>query len=314
MYREIVPNSHKAAADWHKAGAHSSRRYVSRAATAVVAAICVAISGCVNSSLETARQEIDAGNYVAAHGELVAAQHSPKPLSARESREVVRDLCLTEYRIGAPAYSLAEQARACTAAVDRPGSPSAPILFRIQDAERSTLSAQVEAALAKGDAARAEDAIVQYRSVPGADPQLTARWSHQLWTLVNRDDYALQQRRPARLGPAISEAARRYPQVRSMDELEFRRWIEDKTTISGIRMVSSVEVSKHVLRLWIPSTQMGTAALNLDRFAYINDALVARCGCNGKTNVAAVDNGLPAYLVRLDPETRRSEVLILAQP
>ena len=99
-----------------------------------------------------------------------------------------------------------------------------------------------------------------------------------------------------------------------MDELAFRRWIEDKTTISGIQMVSSVEVSKHVLRLWIPSTQMETAALNLDRFAHINDALVARCGCNGKTNVAAVANGLPAYLVRMDPETRHSEVLILARP
>jgi hypothetical protein len=307
MYREFVPIP-------HKTDANLSPRLVSLAAIAIAAAICVTISGCVNESLEAARQEIAAGNYVSAHQELVAAQHSSQSLSGRERREVVNDLCLTEYRIGTPAYSLSEQARACTVATDRPGSPSALILFKIQDAERTTLSNEIEAALAKGDAARAEDAIMRYRTVPGADPQLAARWSQQLWTLVNRDEFATRRRHDPRLAPAISQAARQYPQLRTMDEVAFRRWIEDKTTVSGIRMVSSVEVSKHVLRLWIPSTQMGTAALHLDRFTVINDALVARCRCNGKTNVATVESGLPAYLVRLDLETRRSEVLILAQP
>ena len=79
-------------------------------------------------------------------------------------------------------------------------------------------------------------------------------------------------------------------------------------------MVDRVVVGRNVLDLWIPGTQMTTAALNLDRFAHINDAMVARCHCSAKTNVASEENGLPAYVVRLDTETSHSQVLILARP
>ena len=43
----------------------------------------------------------------------------------------------------------------------------------------------------------------------------------------------------------------------------------------------------------------------------INDAMVARCGCDARTNVAVSETGFPAYFIRLDPETRLSEVMIL---
>jgi hypothetical protein len=283
------------------------------AIAAVSVAFCAIFSGCVNSSVQAARDEISAGNYAAAHKDLVAAQRSGK-LSARERREVTNDICLTEYNVGAPTYPLAEQARACTAAEERPGSPSIQLLVKIQEAQRVQLTNEIESALASGDAARAGDAIAQYRSVPGSDPEAAAKWSRRLWGMISRDDLASGRKHSRQLAPAISEITREYPKLRTMDETAFRQWIEEKTTISGIRMVSSVEVSKQVLRLWIPSTQMSTAALNLDRFANINDAMVARCHCDGRTNVAAAESGLPAYLVRLDPETRRSEVLILAQP
>ena len=58
---------------------------------------------------------------------------------------------------------------------------------------------------------------------------------------------------------------------------------------------------------------MAAAATNLDRFAKVNDAMVARCGCDGRTNVAFQASELPAYLVRLDPATHRSAILVLAQ-
>jgi hypothetical protein len=280
---------------------------------AITVAFCIVSSGCVNSSVQAARDEIAAGRYASAHKYLVAAQHNDK-LSARERREVLNGLCLTEYRVGAPAYPLTEQARTCSIATERPGSPSATILVKIEEAQRADLANEIEAALAAGDAARAEDGIARYRTIPGSNPQSAAIWSKELWAMINRDDVVSSRKRNQRLGPAISLVSRQYPTLRTMDETAFRHWIEEKTTISGIQMVSSVEVSKHVLRLWIPSTQMATAALNLDRFANINDALVARCHCDGKTNVAAVESGLPTYLVRLDPETRRSEVLILSGP
>jgi len=282
------------------------------AAAATVAALCVGASGCVNGSLAAARGEIKAGRYASAHQYLVAAEHSEPKLSAHEQREVADDLCLTEYRIGAPSYPLAEQARACSIAADRPGSQSAAILVEVQQAERTALATEIETALANKDTAQAEAAIMRYKDVPGSDPQAAQRWSKQLWALVNRD--SATGRHDGHLAPIISEISRQYPQLRAMNEGAFRRWVADKTTVSGMSMVSNVEVNKGVLRLWIANTQMKTAALNLDRFADINDALVARCRCNGKTNIAAQDSGLPAYLVRLDPETRRSEVLILARP
>ena len=282
------------------------------AVAATLVALGVGTSGCVNSSLEAARGEIKAGRYTSAHQDLVAAQRSGDKLSAREQREVADDLCLTEYRIGAPSYPLAEQARACTVAADRPGSQSAAILVEVQQAERDALAREIETALGKNDAAQAEAAIMRYQEVAGSDPQAAQRWSKQLWALVNKDSTTVRHDR--HLAPAISEITRQYPHLRSMNEGSFRRWIEDKTTVSGMPMVSSVEVSKNVLRLWIANAQMRTAALNLDRFAHVNDALVARCRCDGKTNIASQENGLPAYLVRLDPETRRSEVLILARP
>jgi hypothetical protein len=289
----------------------SSRlRFIAVAATLV--ALGVGTSGCVNGSLAAARGEIKAGRYASAHQYLIAAEHSEAKLSAREQREVADDLCLTEYRIGAPSYPLAEQARVCSTGAGRPGSQSAAILVEVQQAERTALATEIETALASKDTAQAEAAIVRYEDLPGSDPQAAQRWSKQLWALVNRD--SATGRHDRHLAPIISEISRQYPQLRAMNEGAFRRWVEDKTTVSGMSMVSSVEVSKGVLRLWIPNTQMRTAALNLDRFADINDALVARCHCNGKTNIAAQDSGLPAYLVRLDPETRRSEVLILARP
>jgi hypothetical protein len=79
-------------------------------------------------------------------------------------------------------------------------------------------------------------------------------------------------------------------------------------------MVSDVEIGKRSVDLWIGDDQLAKAALNLDRFARVNDGLVVRCGCDGHTKVALKESGLPAYLVRLDPENHQSEVLILNQP
>ena len=39
--------------------------------------------------------------------------------------------------------------------------------------------------------------------------------------------------------------------------------------------------------------------------------MVARCGCDARTNVAVAETGFPVYFIRLDPETKMSEVMIL---
>jgi len=70
-------------------------------------------------------------------------------------------------------------------------------------------------------------------------------------------------------------------------------------------------VKDTTLNLSVDDANLELAALSLDRFATINDAMAARCGCDARTNVAVAETGFPAYFIRLDPETRMSEVMIL---
>jgi len=77
--------------------------------------------------------------------------------------------------------------------------------------------------------------------------------------------------------------------------------------------VSSIRVDPSKLTLRLTKEQLPSAAHNLDRFVKVNDALIAHCRCAGRTNVELQDSQLPAYLVRLDPATRQSEILVLVQ-
>ena len=65
------------------------------------------------------------------------------------------------------------------------------------------------------------------------------------------------------------------------------------------------------MSLAISDANLPVAALSLDRLATINDAMAARCGCDARTNVAVAETGFPVYFIRLDPETKMSEVMIL---
>ncbi len=270
------------------------------------------ISGCTNSSIAAARSEIALGRYAAAHQMFVQASANPK-LSPREQREVADGLCLTEYKIGAPQYSLSRQYQACAAAVDQPGSASRPIFDQLTTAERAQYSQQAAAAIRDRDFVEAEDAIARYKSLPDADPRLLSVWSRQLWVAVDHDDSRTNTHSRA-LAMAISHLTRQYPRVNAMSVSAFRQWIKDNMTISGTPLVSDVKIGKRSVDLWIPDNHVALAQFNLDRFARVNNALVARCRCDARTNIAMQGSGLPAYLVRLDPATRQSEILILAQP
>jgi hypothetical protein len=269
------------------------------------------LSGCVNASIAAARAKLSAGQYAAAHEQLMAAAGQPEKLSARERREVLDGLCLTEFKIGAPSYSLAEQQRACARAASLPGSSRGPTLVQVEAAQRAALAAEVTNALKANDLMHAEDAITRYRSIPGADPRVVAGWSRQLWIILNRRDGLALKRSGRQLDAAISTLARAYPQMKGMNESAFRHWVLDNASVDGTRMVSSVQMRGSAVDVWVPNERLPTVALNLNRFAQINDASVARCRCEGRTNVVVAGTGLPAYLLRLDPETHRSEVLIL---
>ena len=272
----------------------------------------VLLTGCATGAMARARAEMATGNYVAAHQELEQAEAKQARLSARQRRELDDGLCLTEYKIGAPSYTLGEQQRACAAAAALDEDRSGPILATIERDRLGSLSARIANALTQRDIAEAEDRIRDYRSIPGADPAAIGRWSRQAWKLARQHD-----RRHAKAGqivPAISAVSRQYPEIHAMNDRRFREWVEKNATVSGTPLVSRVEIGRRTVSLWVADDRRRTAALNLDRFARINDALIARCRCDGHTDVALKESGLPAYLVRLDPETRQSEVIILSNP
>ena len=221
------------------------------------------------------------------------------------------DLCLCDFKIGRPTYTLAEQRAVCLDAAREPGSQSTSIVAQIDDAQRVKDAQVVEAALTERDLADAESAATDYQRLPGADPATVARWSKEIWTLADTQVFADSVAKKHSLGGAIAEARKNHPNVAKMSPSQFNRWVVMTSTVSGTALASSVEVRDSTLNLSVDEANLPVAALSLDRLATINDAMVARCGCDARTNVAVAETGFPAYFIRLDPETRMSEVMIL---
>jgi hypothetical protein len=250
-----------------------------------------------------------AGQYAAARQELLAFQLDK--LSSSERREVKDDLCLSEYMMGEPGYSVIEQHRVCAEAAMEPGSQSGTIIAKIDDAIRTSSYAKVNAALASGDLGGAEQAAQNYVNTPGADSLVVAKWSRQMWELVTQRDHRIEQRHKKDMAAAIAAIRKEYPAVRKMSKDEFMTWVAKEGSVEGTAMFSSVALMDKDLELAVRRRELRIASLKLDRLAEINDAGIARCGCDGHTNVGIAETNFPLYLVRLDPETQRSEVLIM---
>jgi hypothetical protein len=287
---------------------HTLVRFAGQAVVAI--ALAVALSACAPSALSSARSQIAAANYPAARQELVALS-TRTDLSDSERREVKDDLCLVDFKIGRPSYTLAEQRSVCLDASKEPGSQSGSIIAQIDQAERDKDAQEVNAALAAHDLAGAERAATDYQRMPGYDAPTLARWSKEIWTLADAQVFADSVAKKHSLGGAISEARKNHPNVVKMNKTQFTKWVVATSTVSGTALASSVEVSDSTLNLSVNEANLPTAALSLDRLATINDAMVARCGCDARTNVAVAETGFPAYFIRLDPETKMSEVMIL---
>ncbi len=277
---------------------------------AVAGALAVGLSACAPSALTAARSQIAAANYPAARQEL-AALSARSDLSASQRREVMDNLCLCDFKIGRPTYTLAEQRSVCLDASKVPGSASSSIIAQIDDAERRKHADEVEAALSAHDLADAERAATDYQSLPGGDPATISRWSKQIWTLADAQVFADSTAKKHSLNAAISEARKNHPNVQHMDKIQFTRWVVETATVSGTAVASSVEMKDSTLKLSVDDANLQLAALSLDRLATINDGMAARCGCDARTNVAVAETGFPAYFIKLDPETKMSEVMIL---
>ena len=276
----------------------------------VAVALAVALSACAPSALSTARSQIAAANYPAARQELVALS-ARTDLNESQRREVKDDLCLVDFKIGRPTYTLAEQRAVCQDAMKVPGSESGTIIAQIDAAERDRDAQEVNAALAAHDLADAERAATDYQRMPGYDQAMLARWSKEIWTIADAQVFADSAAKKHSIGGAIAEARKRHPNVAKMSKAQFTKWVVATSTVSGTALASSVTMGDSTLDLSVNEANLQVAALSLDRLATINDAMVARCGCDARTNVAVAETGFPAYFIRLDPETKMSEVMIL---
>jgi hypothetical protein len=287
----------------------SSRIALRSIATAAIAALMAVASGCAPSALSSARQKMSAGQYAAARQELLAIQQGN--LSNSERREVKDDICVSEFMLGEPAYSIGEQRRVCADAAREAGSQSAQFVEKIDAQVLQTSYAKVNAALANGDLGGAEQAALMYLNTHGSDRAVVAKWSHQMWELVNQRDHHTEARRKKELAAAIAAVSKQYPSMHKMSKDEFVLWVAKQGSVAGTAMFSSVALNDRELDLAIRRQELQVASLKLDRLSTINDATIAHCGCDGRTNVGIAETNFPLYLVRLDPETQRSEVLIL---
>jgi hypothetical protein len=266
-------------------------------------------AACAHSSLDAARSRLRAGDYAGAQRELSALDARADRLTPAERREVKDDLCLTEFIIGRPAFKFKEQQRTCADAMAEPGSQSADVLARIDSAMQQNDDQRVDAAIKAGDLVAAEAAIQDYETLPSANQVQVARWSNEMWTLVERQDEPHVGK--AAVGGAIATLRHEHADERKMSDAAFKQWIVTTATVDGKSMVYDPTPDRGHLKLELIEPSLSIAALNLDRFAEINDAVIARCGCDAHTEVGLGAGDLPAYVARLDPENRRSEVLIL---
>jgi hypothetical protein len=295
--------------DWRPPG--PSEGAAALAAIAIVAAGL--LSGCVPAALSSARTKLQAGRYLEARQDLLKLRANESQLTADQRREVKDDLCMSGFMIGRPTLSLREQRETCADAATEPGSKSAGYLSRINQQIAASDEAAVEHAIAAGNLAGAETAAGDYASTPGADPAKLEQWSRRMWSMVdaNQLNPPRAKRRDKVVAHAIAALRREHREIRAMSEAAFNAWIEKTVTVGAQPIAVEPRFKAGVLRLTVPAEALHAAALNLDRFAKINDAAIARCNCDAHTNVAVEPGAFPAYVARLDPQEQRSEVVIL---
>ncbi|HYB91529.1 MAG TPA: hypothetical protein VEC38_10830 [Candidatus Binataceae bacterium] len=274
--------------------------------------LAISIGGCAPSALSSAREQLAGGQYVEARKLLLGLKSQEANLSLPEKREVADDLCLADFMIGRPSISMAEQRRACAEASSQPNSQSGALLVRIDEQMRSEAIRRVEAALARKDLPAAQEAALEYRSTAGADPARITQWAGEMWKVVAEEETA--HREGAGKHPpsaAIATLRKKYQATSKMDDAGFTQWIRTTATVGKSHLVARIDLKPGALKLWIAEDAMPVAALNLDRFTAINDAMAARCGCDARTGIGVAETGFPAYLLAFDPETRLSEVTIV---
>jgi hypothetical protein len=113
--------------------------------------------------------------------------------------------------------------------------------------------------------------------------------------------------RQQRLAPLIEQLGKEYPEIKTLSEPVFLRWVAAAVALPE---KSSVTIKGDTLDVLVRERDLPAVAANLYSFVRVNDVFAARCGCDARTNVGIAELGFPAYLFRLDSEERTSKILI----
>ncbi len=273
-----------------------------------------AVQGCQNAMLSSAQKEAAAGRYQAAHEHYEAALTQSQQLSPRERQQASDGLCLTEYLIGAPTYSLSKQYHDCSAAAaSNPKGESPRIAAELAARLRSEAEAQIQRSLERRDIKSAITQVLSYESIAGADRSKVAKWSEQIWQILERKEQRKTARPSKRLTSEIAKLAKENSKVRRLSRQNFAKWVKENARASRTDPEINPSLHGKVLNLWISESALPLSTTQLEHFAKINDAFAAWCGCDAKTTVSLAHSHLPAYLMRLDPDTGRSEVVVLVE-
>jgi hypothetical protein len=183
---------------------------------------------------------------------------------------------------------------------------------QVNHQELQALADKVDSSLAQGDLVSAQREALTYRAQRGADPNLLTEWRRKIWMISeswgSRDNSALAKRE---IKSAVAARKKLYAHERKMSHEAFVKWLGKQGATPTEPLFSKIDVQDGSVQLWVSNQQMPTLDFNMKTLAEINDALVARCGCAGRTNVGTYDTGFPVYLVRLDPDTRQSQVIAM---
>jgi hypothetical protein len=205
-------------------------------------------------------------------------------------------------------------------AVIASGCASQKLTSRAQETESGpahqhmmvALAEKVESSLANGDLAGAQREALEYRAQPDADQNLITQWRQQIWTMSdNWGDRDGSRKVKREIQGAVAQRRKQYAHERKMNREAFVRWLGKQGATPEEPLFSKVDVHDGSVQLWVTNQRMPALDFNMKTLAEINDVVVARCGCAARTNVGTSDTGFPVYLVRLDPDTRQSQVIPL---
>jgi len=257
-------------------------------------------------------------SYAIARGDFESALSLSSP--ANPEPRAQDGLCIAEYQGGAAiGVSLGEQLKTCQQALKGPHSTIPPNTIDLISKQLATqYTDRITMAISNSNVATADAALAGYVQLPTHNPDQAAIWREQI---VKLKAVALKQADEARalaMKDAIIRLGKRYPGVHGMTPGEFVSLISlTEVNAFGAPVFSGGRIDGNVLTLYTTVAQIAEGIVNnAAPYDQINDAFVAWCGCDGRTEIVYNAFGVRTGLaqIRLQDDGSSGPVLGMFVP